>query len=74
MCLRVSTTSVTDARSMPAPGRFTSCPARGKFKSGSNPLVLAPGDKRPDDTASRAKRTILADRLRFAYKAPTETE
>ena len=33
MCMWVSTTSVTDARSMPAASsRWASCPARGKFK------------------------------------------
>src|SRR6266481_2227321 len=38
MCMWVSTTSVTDERSMPASSsRWTKCPARGKFKSGSDP-------------------------------------
>src|SRR5262249_32908436 len=38
MCKWVSTTSVTDARSMPAASsRRAHCPARGKFKFGSAP-------------------------------------
>ncbi len=38
MCMWVSTTSVTEARSIPAASsRLMSCPARGKFKFGSNP-------------------------------------
>jgi hypothetical protein len=48
MCRWVSTTSVTDARSMPAASsRWTNRPARGKFKPGSIPIPASMSMVRP---------------------------
>src|SRR5260370_23348241 len=48
MCMWVSTTSVTDARSMPAASsRWTNRPARGKFKPGSTPIPASMSKVRP---------------------------
>jgi hypothetical protein len=48
MCRWVSTTSVTDARSMPAASsRWINRPARGKFKSGSAPSPASMSMVRP---------------------------